>query len=55
MILEGSNFYEKSYSSFFNHYSLELIKYSEDADGADMYATWRADYTYIDFSLLHAI
>ncbi len=35
--------------------SLELIKYSDDEDGADMYATWRADYTYMDFSLLHEI
>lgn len=35
--------------------SLELIKYAEDKDGADLYATWRADYTYMDFSLLHEI
>ena len=33
---------------------VELIQYSEDADGTDMYATWRADYAYIDFSRLHA-
>ncbi len=32
---------------------VELIKYSEDADGTDIYATWRADYAYIDFSRLH--
>lgn len=35
-------------------HSFELVKYSEDADGANMYATWRADYAYIDFSRLHA-
>ncbi len=35
--------------------SLELIKYSEDADGKDIYATWRADYAYIDFSLLNDV
>lgn len=33
--------------------SLELIKYSEDANGKNTYATWRADYAYIDFSLLN--
>jgi rhodanese-related sulfurtransferase len=32
---------------------VELIKYAEDADGTDIYATWRADYAYIDFSRLH--
>ena len=35
--------------------ALELIIYSEDADGNDMYATWRADYAYIDFDRLHAV
>lgn len=35
--------------------AIELIKYSEKADGNNMYATWRADYAHIDFSRLHAI
>jgi len=34
---------------------VELIKYAEDADGIDVYATWRADYAYIDFSRLHKV
>ena len=37
-----------------NH-GVELIKYAEDADGIDVYATWRADYAYIDFSRLHKV
>ena len=34
--------------------ALELIVYPEDADDDNIYATWRADYAYIDFSRLHA-
>ena len=33
--------------------SVELIGYPEDAEEDNIYATWRADYAYIDFSLLH--
>ena len=33
--------------------SVELIVYPEDAEEDNIYATWRADYAYIDFSLLH--
>ena len=35
--------------------SLELIVYPEDTDGEKVYATWRADYAYIDFSHLNPI
>lgn len=35
--------------------TLELIVYPEDADGNKIYATWRADYAYIDFSHLHSL
>ena len=35
--------------------SLELIVYPEDADGDNIYATWRADYAYIDFAKLHPV
>lgn len=34
---------------------LELVVYPEDADGDLVYATWRADYAYIDFTRLHRI
>ena len=34
-------------------HGVELIQYSEDANGNDYFATWRADYAYIDFSRLH--
>lgn len=34
--------------------ALELIVYPEDANEENIYATWRADYATIDFSLLHA-
>lgn len=34
---------------------VELIQYSEDADGNDVFATWRADYAFIDFTRLHPI
>lgn len=34
---------------------VELIQYSEDADGNNIFATWRADYAYIDFTRLHPI
>ena len=33
----------------------ELIVYPEDADDDLIHATWRADYAYFDFSLLHPI
>lgn len=35
--------------------SLELIVYPEDAGDDMVYATWRADYAYIDFTRLHRI
>lgn len=35
--------------------SMELVVYPEDAEGENIYATWRADYAYIDFSRLHPI
>ena len=35
--------------------SLELIVHPEKAGGDNIYATWRADYAYIDFSRLHSI
>jgi len=34
---------------------LELIQYAEEADGNDVFATWRADYAYIDFARLHPV
>lgn len=34
--------------------AMELIVYPEDANDDNIYATWRADYAYIDFSRLHA-
>jgi len=36
-------------------HAVELIVYPEDAQGDNIYATWRADYAYIDFSRLHGI
>ena len=33
--------------------ALELVVYSEEAGGNNIYATWRADYAYIDFSRLN--
>lgn len=35
--------------------SLELIVYPEAADGNNIYATWRADYAYLDFDRLNRI
>jgi len=35
--------------------TLELTVYPEDAGGDKIYATWRADYAYIDFTRLHSI
>jgi len=35
--------------------ALELIVYPEDANEDEIYATWRADYATIDFSLLHKL
>ena len=34
---------------------LELVQYAEEADGNNVFATWRADYAFIDFARLHAI
>ena len=34
--------------------TLELIVYPENADDSNIYATWRADYAYLDFSRLHS-
>lgn len=36
-------------------YKKELIIYPEEADGDIIYATWRADYAYIEFDKLHKI
>ena len=36
-------------------HSVELIHYGELIGDADYYYTWRADYTWIDFSLLHPV
>ena len=35
--------------------ALELVIYPEDAGEDKIYATWRADYAYIDFSRLHRV
>ena len=35
--------------------ALELIVYSEEVGGNDLYATWRADYALIDFDRLHPV
>ena len=36
-------------------HGVELIEYSEDANGNDYFCTWRADYALIDFSRLHPV
>ena len=41
--------------SYQGDHGVELIQYSEDATGNDYFATWRADYAYIDFSRLHPV
>lgn len=41
--------------SYTGENSMELIVYPEDAGGNRIYATWRADYAYIDFTRLHRI
>ena len=41
--------------SYTGEHSLELIVYPEDAGGNRIYATWRADYAYIDFTRLQRI
>ncbi len=41
--------------SYQGDHGVELIQYSEDANGNDYFATWRADYAYIDFSRLHPV
>lgn len=35
--------------------ALELVVYPEDAGGSNTYATWRADYAYIEFDKLNPI
>jgi len=41
--------------SYTGNRSLELIVYPEEAGGDRIYATWRADYAYIDFSRLNPV
>ncbi len=41
--------------SYTGSHALELIVYPEDAGGDKIYATWRADYAYIDFSRLNMV
>ena len=41
--------------TYTGEHSLELIVYPEDAEGNNIYATWRADYAYIDFERLNPI
>ena len=41
--------------SYKGEHSQELIVYPEEANGNKIYATWRADYAYIDFSRLHKV
>ena len=36
-------------------HALELVVYPEDVNGNNIYATWRADYAYIDFSKLNPL
>ncbi len=35
--------------------AVELVKFAEDANDANIYASWRADYAYWDFSLMSEI
>ena len=39
--------------SYQGDHALELVVYPEDKDGNNIYATWRADYAYIDFERLN--
>ena len=41
--------------SYKGEHSLELVVFPEDAGGNKIFASWRADYAYIDFSRLHSI
>lgn len=41
--------------SYKGEHSQELIVYPEAANGNKIYATWRADYAYIDFSRLNKV
>jgi len=41
--------------SYTGEHSLELIVYPEEAGGDKIYATWRADYAYIDFVRLNPV
>ncbi|MCR4627976.1 MAG: rhodanese-like domain-containing protein [Treponema sp.] len=39
--------------SYKGKHAYELIKYAENPNDHNIFATWRADYAYIDFSRLH--
>ena len=39
--------------SYDGDHKYELIIYPEEHDGEIIYATWRADYAYLDFTKLH--
>lgn len=39
--------------SYSGDHSLELVVFSDEYGGDNVYATWRADYAYIDFTKLH--
>ena len=41
--------------AYIGNHALELVVYPEEADGDKIYATWRADYAYIDFERLHPV
>ena len=41
--------------SYTGDHAVELVVYPEDADGEKIYATWRADYAYLDFDRLHPL
>lgn len=41
--------------TYAGEHALELLVYPEEADGALIYATWRADYAYLDFSRMHPL
>ena len=41
--------------TYSGEHKYELIIYPEDANGDIIYATWRADYAYIDFERLHKV
>lgn len=41
--------------SYSGAYRKELVVFPDEADGDIIYATWRADYAYIDFDRLHPV